>query len=317
MLSLINKKILITGGSGFLGSSLIKKFEKEFKKTKLIIPRSKEFNLTKENDVIKLFKKFKKIDYVIHLASSHGGLYYNIKNSGSIYYTNTLLNTYLIHYAMKSKIKKFVCAGTVDSYPKNISPPWSESDFWRGFPEETSAAYAFSKKMMVIQGYAYRKQFNFKTINLLFMNLYGPKDNFNLNQSHVIPAIIKKIYSAKKKRQKYIELFGNGNQKREFLFVDDAADALILALRKYDSDTPLNIGTGKTYSIKSVARRLIKYIDPKIKIRWKKNVETGTKLKKFNVKRAKKKIGFSPKVSLNEGLIKTIEWYKKLNAKKN
>jgi GDP-L-fucose synthase len=311
MLSLTNKKILITGGSGFLGSSLIKKLKKEFKKTKLIIPRSKEFNLAKENDVKKLFKKFKKIDYVIHLASSHGGLYYNIKNSGSIYYTNTILNSHLMHYAMKSKIKKFVCAGTVDSYPKNISPPWSESDFWNGFPEESSAAYAFSKKMMVIQGYAYRKQFNFKTINLLFMNLYGPKDNFNLDRSHVIPAIIKKIYSAKKKRKKYIELFGNGSQKREFLFVDDAADSLILALRKYDSHTPLNIGTGKTYSIKSVAKRLIKYIDPKIKIRWKKNIETGIKVKNFNIRRAKKMIGFNPKVSLDEGLIKTIEWYKK------
>ena len=185
------------------------------------------------------------------------------------------------------------------------------SDFWNGFPEESSAAYAFSKKMMVIQGYAYRKQFNFKTINLLFMNLYGPKDNFNLDRSHVIPAIIKKIYSAKKKRKKYIELFGNGSQKREFLFVDDAADSLILALRKYDSHTPLNIGTGKTYSIKSVAKRLIKYIDPKIKIRWKKNIETGIKVKNFNIRRAKKMIGFNPKVSLDEGLIKTIEWYKK------
>ena len=311
MLNLTSKKILITGGSGFLGSSLIHKLKNNFKNIKLIVPRSKDYDLTIERDVKKLFKKFKKIDYVIHLASSHGGLYFNIKNSGSIYYTNTLINSYLMHYSMLSKVKKFVCAGTVDSYPKKITPPWSENDLWNGFPEETSSAYAFSKKMMIVQGQAYRKQFNFNVINLLFMNLYGPKDNFDLKQSHVIPAIIKKIYSAKKSGKKFIELFGTGNQKREFLYVDDASDSIILALKKYNSEVPLNIGTGKTHSIKEVAKKLINIIYPEIKIKWKKKEETGIKVKKFNVNRAKKKIGFYHKTSLDSGFIKTVEWFNK------
>ncbi len=213
---------------------------------------------------------------------------------------------------MLAKVKKFVCAGTVDSYPKKIAPPWSEDDLWNGFPEETSSAYAFSKKMMIVQGQAYRKQFKFNVINLLFMNLYGPKDNFNLKQSHVIPAIIKKIYSAKRRGKKFIELFGTGNQKREFLYVDDASSSIILALRKYNSDTPLNIGTGKTHSIKEVAKKLIKIIYPEIKIKWKKKEETGIKIKRFNIKRAKKKINFYPRTSLDDGLVKTVEWFKEI-----
>ena len=314
--SLFNKKILITGGHGLLGSCVVKKLKLINKKINLILPKSSEYNLTIESDVRRLFKTYHNIDYIIHLASSHGGLYYNIKNSGSIYYKNILLNTHLIHYAMLAKVKKFLCAGTVDCYPKKAKTPWKEKDLWQGYPEETSAAYAFSKKMMIVQAAAYKQQYNFKVINLLLMNLYGPNDNYNLKQNHVIPAIIKKIYLSIKKKKIFIELFGSGNQKREFLYVDDAADAIILALKKYNSEAPLNIGTGKAYSIKELANKIIKNLNVNIKVKWKKNVETGIKLKLFNINQAKKTIGYRTKVDLDKGLNKTIAWYKNIGIKK-
>ena len=305
-----NKTFLITGGNGFLGSCLVKKLNYEGK-NRIIIPRSNEYDLSIESDVKKIFKKYKKIDYVIHLASVHGGLYFNIKNSGYIYYKNILMNTYLMNYSMLNNVSKFISAGTVDCYPKKKKVPWSEDDLWSGYPEETSAAYAFSKKMLLVQGYAYRQQYSFNAVHLLFMNLYGPNDQFDSKKSHVIPAIIKKIYIATKNKKKIINLYGSGNQKREFLYIDDAAQAIILALKKYNSTYPLNIGTGKNHSIKQVANKIVKIMNSKIKIKWIKKTESGIKNKLFHVNKAKKKIGFSAKIKLEDGLKKTINWYKK------
>lgn len=303
------KKILITGGNGFLGTFVIERLQKIGVK-EILHFRSKEFNLSKENDVKRLFSKFKKIDAVIHLASDHGGLYYNINNPGKIFYNNILINTFLMKYSMENNVKKFISAGTVDCYPKNLKTPWREKDIWNGFPEPTSSSYAFSKKMLIIQGQAYKQQYNFNSSHLLFMNLYGPRDQFNLKKSHVIPAIIKKIYLAKKNQKKNITLFGSGNQKREFLYIEDAAEAITLALAKYNSIEPLNIGTGKSISIKKVVKILIKIIGTDIKVKWKKNSETGIYSKNFSVSNAKNKINFKAKTSLEKGLKKTVDWFK-------
>jgi len=313
MISLKNKTILITGSNGFLGSHLSKILKKEYKKKiKLITPNSKECDLTNPNSIKKIFLKNKKVDFVVHLASAHGGLYYNINNPASIYYKNILMNTHLMHLSMISGVKNMLCAGTVDSYPKKIPIPWKEKNYWDGFPEPTSSAYAFSKKMMVVQGEAYKKQYNFNTTHLLFMNLYGPRDNYNLKESHVIPAILQKIKLAKKKKKNFITLFGSGNQEREFLFIEDAAKAIILSLKNYKISDPINIGTGKTYKIKVVAEKILKILELKnFKIKWDQKKETGIKIKKFNINRAKKLIGYKPTTSLDEGLKKTIKWFLK------
>ena len=313
MISLKNKTILITGSNGFLGSHLLKILKKEYKKKiKLITPNSKECDLTNPNSIKKIFLKNKKVDFVVHLASAHGGLYYNINNPASIYYKNILMNTHLMHLSMISGVKNMLCAGTVDSYPKKIPIPWKEKNYWDGFPEPTSSAYAFSKKMMVVQGEAYKKQYNFNTTHLLFMNLYGPRDNYNLRESHVIPAILQKIKLAKKKKKNFITLFGSGNQEREFLFIEDAAKAIILSLKNYKISDPINIGTGKTYKIKVVAEKILKILELKnFKIKWDQKKETGIKIKKFNINRAKKLIGYKPTTSLDEGLKKTIKWFLK------
>lgn len=313
MISLKNKTILITGSSGFLGSHLLKILKREYKnKIKLITPNSKECDLTNPNSIQKIFLKNKKVDFVVHLASAHGGLYFNINNPASIYYKNILMNTHLMHLSMISGVKNMLCAGTVDSYPKKTPIPWKEKDYWNGFPEPTSSAYAFSKKMMVVQGDAYKKQYNFNTTHLLFMNLYGPRDNYNLKESHVIPAILQKIKLAKKKKKNFITLFGSGNQEREFLFIEDAAKAIILSLKNYKMSDPINIGTGKTYKIKVVAKKILKILELKnFKIKWDQKKETGIKIKKFNINRAKKLIGYKPTTSLDEGLKKTIKWFLK------
>ncbi len=313
MISLKNKTILITGSNGFLGTHLLKILKKEYKKKiKLITPNSKECDLTNPNSIKKIFLKNKKVDFVVHLASAHGGLYYNINNPASIYYKNILMNTHLMHLSMISGVKNMLCAGTVDSYPKKIPIPWKEKNYWDGFPEPTSSAYAFSKKMMVVQGEAYKKQYNFNTTHLLFMNLYGPRDNYNLKESHVIPAILQKIKLAKKKKKNFITLFGSGNQEREFLFIEDAAKAIILSLKNYKISDPINIGTGKTYKIKVVAEKILKILELKnFKIKWDQKKETGIKIKKFNINRAKKLIGYKPTTSLDEGLKKTIKWFLK------
>ena len=249
----------------------------------------------------------------MHLASVHGGLYFNINNAGSIYYQNILMNTKLMHYAMLNNVKKFISAGTVDCYPKKTNFPLKEKFIWDGYPEETSAAYAFSKKMMIVQGQAYKKQFKFNSKHLLLMNLYGPGDNFNLKNSHVIPAIIKKIHLAKKNKKKNIILFGSGNQKREFLYITDAAEAIAQAIKQKTNTSLLNIGTGKAYTIKFIAKTVADLMDYKGKITWDTKTNSGIMKKNFNIDIAKKELNFFTKIKIKDGLKKTVQWFKENN----
>jgi GDP-L-fucose synthase len=305
----MKKKILITGGHGFLGSVLINKIKK--KKYTLIYPNRKHYNLFNPSDVKKIFIENKNIHTVVHLASDHGGLYYNIKNAGSIYYHNVIMNTHLMHYSIINGVKKFISAGTVDSYPKKAKFPLKENDFWNGYPEPTSAAYSFSKKMMVVQGNAYKQKYKFHHTSLLFMNLYGPKDNFNQNDCHVIPAIINKIFYAKKKNKKKINLFGSGNQKREFLYIEDAAIALLKAINLPIKSDIINIGTGKVITIKKLADTIKKIMNFNGNICWNSKVNSGIFKKNFSTTISKKCLKFYPKFTLETGLKKTISWYTK------
>jgi len=303
-----NKLLLITGGGGFLGKSLIKNLTK-FGYNNLFFPSRKDYDLTKEDDVQRLFKA-KEFEIVIHLASSHGGIYYNISERGNIYFQNVMMNTLMIHYSMINKINKIICAGTVDSYPKAAKLPFEEKDLWNGYPESTSAPYAFSKKLMIVQGGAYKEQFNFNSMHLLFMNLYGPNDDFELSKSHVIPAIIVKIDDAIKNNKQFITLYGDGTQKRDFLYVDDAAKAIVLSLGVNKYHLPINIGTGRDISIKELANKISFLMGYKGKIKWDKSKPSGYKRKCFNIDIAQKIIGFSAETKIDEGLKSTIAWYK-------
>lgn len=304
------KKVMVTGGTGFLGSNIVKILKKNNCK-QIIIPRSKEYNLIKECDVNRLFKEYQ-IDIIIHSASIHGGIDFNIKNKGEIYYKNILMNTFLMEYARRNKVKKFVSIGTVDAYPKYAKVPFKEEYIWGGYPEPTSAAYAFSKKMLLVQGKAYQEQYNFNAIHLLLMNLYGPGDEFNLKKCHVIPALIQRIDKAIKSKTNEIIVWGDGSQRREFLHVEDAANAIVLAAEYYEGSDPINVGTGKDISIKELVDLIVSIMGYKGKIKWDLSKPVGNLRKCFDVSKAKMKFNFIAKKDFNIELKNTIDWYKKI-----
>ena len=303
------KKVLVTGGTGFLGSNIVKILKKNNCK-QIIIPRSKKYDLTKECGVNRLFKEYQ-IDIVIHSAAIHGGIDFNIKNKGEIYYKNILMNTFLMEYARRNKIGKFVSIGTVDAYPKYAKIPFKEEYIWDGYPEPTSAAYAFSKKMLLVQGKAYREQYNFNAIHLLLMNLYGPGDEFDPKKCHVIPALIQRIDKAIESKTNEIIVWGDGSQRREFLHVEDAANAIVLAAEYYGGSEPINVGTGKDISIKEIVDLIVSIMGFKGKIKWDHSKPVGNLRKCFDISKAKMKFNFIAKKDFNIELKNTIDWYKK------
>lgn len=314
MLNLKKSKILLTGGHGFLGQAVFMELiHKGAVEKNIYRPRSKELDLRIQKNCEKAVKN---IDIVIHLAATVGGIGFNKKFPGTLFYDNAVMGIHLIEEARKAKVKKFVQIGTVCAYPK-VPPriPFKEEDIWSGYPEETNAPYGLAKKMLIVQLEAYKNQYGFNGINPVCVNLYGPKDSFHPEHSHVIPALIRRFVEAKKNNISEIVVWGTGVASREFLYVDDAARGIVMAILKHNDPSPVNIGSSFEIKIKDLVTMISKIVEYKGKIVWDKTKPDGQPRRKLDVSKAKKAFGFVSKVPFEIGLRKTIIWFTKEGMK--
>ena len=309
-MNLKNKRILVTGGSGFLGKNLVKKLE-EVGVSNVYSPSSEEFDLRKQTDCERVVKN---IDVVFHLAGNSGGIAYMEKNPASVFYDNVMMGPHLLHEGKNEYDEKFIGLGTVCSYPKFSSIPFLEDEIWNGFPDESNAPYGISKKIMLTQSDAYRQQFGFNSITVIPTNVYGPDDNFHIETSGVIPGIISKISNAIKTNSNEIVLWGDGQATRDFLYVNDATNGMILAAERYDKASPINLGAEYEISIKELSTTISKIMKFSGQIKWDSTKTNGQPRRCVSNNKAEKEIGFKPKISLNEGLEKTISWFESNNG---
>lgn len=301
------KKILITGGAGFLGSFVVERLlERGVKKENIFIPRSKDFDLRKAENCEKVVRGQ---NIIIHLAANVGGIGYNQARPAELFYDNIMMGVNMIHAAKEAHVEKFLAVGTICSYPKFTPVPFREEDFWNGYPEETNAPYGLAKKMLVVQAQAYRAQYGFNAITLLQVNLYGPRDNFDLSSSHVVPALIRKAVDARRSGKDFIEVWGTGKATREFLYVEDAAEGIVKALERYDKPDPVNLGSGMEISIKDLAEKICKLAGFIGEIRWDASKPDGQPRRMLDVSKAEKEFHFKAQTSFDEGLKHTVEWY--------
>ncbi len=301
------KKIIVTGGGGFLGSYVIEELIRQgVSRDSIIVPRSVEYDLRDWNQCVQLVQG---ADLVIHLAAKVGGIGFNREHPGELFYDNGIMGLNMMEAARQAGVKKFVAVGTICAYPKFTPVPFEEDDIWNGYPEETNAPYGLAKKMMLVQAQAYRTQYGFNAIYLLPVNMYGPRDNFNSESSHVIPALIRKIAEAKESGQKYVDIWGTGNATREFIFVEDVAEAIILATDSYNGSDPVNIGSGMEISIRDLVSIIMKAMDFHGEIRWDASKPDGQPRRCLDVSRAEKLFNFKASVSFEDGLKRTVDWY--------
>jgi len=302
-----NKKILITGGAGFLGSHIVDQLvEQGVLKDQLDIPRSRDLDLRTWDNCVKAVKGK---DIVIHLAAKVGGIGFNQDYPGDLFYDNAIMGIQLIEAARQAGVEKCVILGTVCAYPKFTPTPFSEDNLWNGYPEETNAPYGIAKKVLLVQAQAYRQQYGFNAIYLLPVNLYGPGDNFNPESSHVIPALIKKFVDAVREKRSVVEVWGSGSASREFLYVEDAARAIILATERYNKPEPVNLGSGKEISIQDLVAIIKKETGFTGEIRWDITRPDGQPRRCLATSRAETEFGFEAQVPFEEGLLMTIKWY--------
>ncbi len=307
-LNLKDKKILVTGGAGFLGKYVVRELVKQgAQRENITVPRSGQEDLRDKDVVAKVVKNQ---DIVIHLAANVGGIGYNLANPGSLFYDNLLMGVHLIEESRKANVKKVVAVGTICAYPKFTPVPFKEEDLWNGYPEETNAPYGLAKKMLLVQAQAYRQQYEFNTIFLLPVNLYGPGDNFDPASSHVMPALIKKFVEAVKSNAPEVVVWGTGKPTREFLFVEDAARAIVLSTQLYNGAEPVNLGSSFEISIEELAKLIAKLTGFKGKLTFDTSKPDGQPRRKLDVSKAKKEFNFESQISFEEGLKETIDWYK-------
>jgi len=304
-----NKKILVTGGGGFLGGHLIKQLkERGVKKENIFIPFLGDYDLRKREDCLKVVKGK---NIIIHLAGVVGGIGFNREHPGKLFFDNAAMALNILEAARLKGVEKFVGIGSVCAYPKFTPVPFKEKDLWLGYPEEINAPYGLAKKFMLVQSQAYKAEYGLNAIHLLMLNLYGPGDNFDPKSSHVIAALIRKIYEAKRDNKNYIEVWGTGKPTREFLYVGDGVEGIILATEKYDKSEPVNLGSGTEISIKNLVELICKLMNFKGEIYWDTSKPDGQPRRCLDVSRAEKEFGFVAKTDFEEGLKETIKWYLK------
>jgi len=302
------QRVLVTGGAGFLGSYVGNKRQENGCKT-VFVPRSRDYDLRHEAAVQRVFDDSRP-DIVIHLAGVVGGIGANLQNPGRFFYDNLMMGALVMEYARQAGVSKFVAIGTICSYPKFTPVPFKEDDLWNGYPEETNAPYGLAKKALLVQSQAYRQQYGFNSIFLLPVNLYGPRDNFDPDRSHVIPALIRKCVEAQARGDDHIIVWGDGSPTREFLYVEDAAEGILLAAERYNGGEPVNLGSGMEISIRDLAHWIARLTGFKGEIVWDFSKPNGQPRRSLDTTRAKVEFGFKAKVPLEEGLRRTIEWYK-------
>lgn len=300
-----NKRVVITGGGGFLGSHLVEMLKTLHPKAIKIV-RSAKYDLRDKRDCARAVKQ---ADIVIHLAANVGGIGYNQKYPGTLFYDNLLMGVHLMEESRLAGVKKFVAIGTICAYPKHTPVPFVEERLWDGYPEETNAPYGLAKKMMLVQSQAYREQYGFNSIYLLPVNLYGPGDNFKPESSHVIPALIRRFVEAKHRRLPTVSIWGTGKPTREFLYVTDAARAILLATEKYNDSAPVNIGSSFEISIRQLAQTIKKVTGYKGRVVFDQTKPDGQPRRKLDVSRAKQLFGFESMVDFDSGLSQTVDWF--------
>ena len=306
-MDLKNKKILLTGGAGFLGQEVYKKLiERGVRAEDIFIPRSAEYDLCKKEVCDEVVKGQ---DIVIHLAAKVGGLWAHVGRQAEFFYDNAIMGVNLVDSAYKGGVQKFVGLGSVCEYPDDAPIPFKDEDLWNGYPAKITAPYGLSKRMMLVASEAYHDQYNFNAIHLLMINLYGPGDDFNPKSSHAIPALIRRVYEAKRDGKNFIEVWGDGTASREFLYVEDAAEGIILATEKYNKSDPINLGAGREIPIKELVVMICKLMDFNGEIRWDVSKVGGQLRRMLDVSLAEKEFGFWAKTSFEDGLKRTIDWF--------
>ncbi|MCS7294423.1 MAG: GDP-L-fucose synthase [Dehalococcoidia bacterium] len=301
------QSVLVTGGAGFLGRHVVAKLQ-ERGAQRIFVPRSADFDLREKEAVIRVLE-WSQPTIVIHLAAVVGGIGANRANPGRFFYDNAIMGIQLMEYARRFGVDKFVTIGTVCSYPKYTPVPFREEDLWNGYPEETNAPYGLAKKMLLVQGQAYRQQYGFNAIYLLLTNLYGPGDNFDPETSHVIPALIKKCIDARERGDDYIVVWGTGQASRDFLYVEDAAQAIVLAAERYAAPDPINVGSGQEITIRELVELIKELTGFQGEVRWDTSKPDGQPRRRLDTTRAREILGFEARTDFRTGLRKTIDWY--------
>ncbi|MCH8333761.1 GDP-L-fucose synthase [Candidatus Sumerlaeota bacterium] len=303
------KRVLVTGGAGFLGSFLVEGLRREGCK-EITVPRSKDYDLVRNDDVAALLSASSP-DTVFHLAAQVGGIGANQKNPGRFFYENLMMSVQMMEQSRLAGVAKFIGVGTICSYPKFTPVPFKEADLWSGYPEETNAPYGLAKKMGIVQGAAYRNQYGFNAVSPMLVNLYGPRDNFDPESSHVIPALIRKFLEAQLPgATRAVDVWGTGSATREFLYVEDAAEGILLAAERYDQSEPVNLGSSTEISIRDLVDIIARTTGFDGSIHWDTTKPDGQPRRKLDVTRAERLFGFRSFTTFEDGLRRTIDWYK-------